>query len=67
MIPASESFPWNTSNPANNIVGSVPGRPITPVVVVIARTPATPSDPITFVAKLTSGPVSEAIRSGKGV
>ena len=40
MIPTRVSLPWKTLKPANSIVGSVPGSPITPEVVHISATPA---------------------------
>src|SRR5207248_7054708 len=51
--------------PANSIVGSVPGSPITPEVAHISATPAYPMLPITLVARVTSGPVRDARRTGK--
>src|SRR5579864_2296083 len=55
-----------TSKPANSIVGSVPGTPITPELIVITATPASPSESMTLVANVTSGPVSEATSRGTG-
>ena len=60
ITPASERLPWYTSKPANSIVGSVPGSPITPVATDSSATPASPRSEISCVASRTRGSVSEA-------
>jgi hypothetical protein len=65
MIPSIVRWCSETLNPANNMVGSVPGRPITPVVVVISQTPANPRSRITCVASVTSESVTEAVATSK--
>src|SRR5947209_12002858 len=65
ITPIRVRCPWYTLKPANSIVGSVPGSPITPDVAHISATPAYPRRPITCVARFTTGPVSEARRTAK--
>ena len=47
MIPNRLRWPWKTLKPANSIVGSEPGMPITPEVSVSSATPARPRSRMT--------------------
>src|SRR5436305_81138 len=53
MIPGMVRLPWKTSKPANSIVGSVPGSPITPELSVSRATPARPRSATRCVANDT--------------
>jgi hypothetical protein len=66
MIPGRLRLPRKTSKPANSIVGSVPGTPITPELRVSSATPASPMLAMRCVARLTRGAVREPRRNGTG-
>src|SRR6185437_14917410 len=56
----ADHVPEHTSKPANSIVGSDPGTPITPEVRVMMATPTTPTSRMMCVANVTSESVTEA-------
>ena len=60
MIPNSDRWPSETLKPANSIVGSDPGTPITPDVKVSSATPASPRSRMMCVARVTSESVTDA-------